>query len=175
MRTVTVARRVVGGVVTGFVLGMAVVVSAPAAFGWRTLTVMSGSMTPTIRTGDAVVVRPVRPATIRRGDIVTFRDPEGADRLITHRVQAIRVEASTIEFTTKGDANNAAERWQVTTQGSVGRVAFRLPRVGYALVPSASPRGRFVLVALPAFLLGALGVVSLWRTRPAPLRADAST
>jgi signal peptidase I len=158
------ARALVGSALFAFVVGMAAMVAAPAAFGWRTLTVMSGSMSPTIHTGDAVVVRPVRPATVRRGDVVTFRDPDGADRLITHRVQAMRTEGGAIEFTTKGDANTGSEQWTVEAGGSVGRVVLRVPRVGYVLVPSASPLGRILLVAVPAALLAGLSLVSLWRT-----------
>lgn len=78
-----------------------------------------------------------------------------------------------VEFTTKGDANRATEQWQVHRDGSVGRVALRIPRVGYVLVPSASPLGRLLLVAVPAVLLGMLGLASLWRTRPAHPGTDA--
>ncbi len=161
-----------GAALFTFVLGMAAVVAAPPAVGWRTLSVMSGSMSPTIHTGDAVVVRPVPPTTLRRGDVVTFRDPEGTGRLITHRVQAFRAQGSTIEFTTQGDANSGTEQWTVDRSGSVGRVVLRIPRAGYLLVPSATPIGRLVLVALPVVALAALGLAALWR-KPSQVHAHA--
>jgi signal peptidase len=160
-------RGLLAGIVVGFLMGMALAVVAPAAVGWRTLSVMSGSMSPAIATGDAVVTRPVRPSSLRAGDVVTFRDPEGTDRLITHRVRWVRSLDKTVEITTKGDANNTGERWQVAVDGRVGRVVARLPRAGFVLAPSASPLGRLALVALPTFLLGALSLVGIWRTKPA--------
>lgn len=149
-----------------FACVVAAAVVVPSVFGWRALSVMSGSMAPSIGTGDAVVVRPVDPATLQTGDVVTFRDPEGTERLITHRVRGFRVHGAYVEVTTQGDANNTTERWQVPTRGTVGRVVYRLPKLGYVLVPSASPIGRMLLVAVPAVLLGALTLLSLWRTRP---------
>lgn len=42
-------------------------------------------MSPAFYVGDLIAVTNVRPADIRPGDIVTFRDPEKKDRIITHR------------------------------------------------------------------------------------------
>ena len=164
-RTRRPVRGLLGGVLIGFLAGMALTVVAPAAIGWRTLSVMSGSMSPAIETGDAVLTRPVAPASLRAGDVVTFRDPEGTDRLITHRVRWVRSFDGKVEVTTKGDANDTTERWQVAADGRVGRVVVRLPKAGYLLAPSASPVGRLALVAVPTFLLGALALIGIWRTQ----------
>src|ERR671918_635262 len=83
--------------VLGLGAGLLALIAVPLAFDHRPLTVLSGSMEPTLDTGDGVVV--------------TFRDPHG--RLITHRVRAVRERRSGFEFVTKGDANNASERWKI--------------------------------------------------------------
>jgi hypothetical protein len=60
------------------------------------LTVISDSMWPLLRAGDAVRVQPIEPAAIRVGDVVVVR--RGAD-LITHRVIDIDGE----HWVTRGD------------------------------------------------------------------------
>lgn len=158
------------GVVRGSLIGLTLILVAPAAVGWRTMTVMSGSMVPTIATGDAVVSRPVVARSLRPGDVATFRDPEGTGRLITHRVLSVEATKTKVHVTTRGDANNTSESWDVATDGRVGRVLYRVPRVGFLLVPASSPFGRLLLVGLPVVLLGALALVRVWRTeRPQPL------
>ena len=69
-------------------------------------------MEPALRTGDVSVVRSIAPLDARPGDIVTFRDPDNADRLITHRVRAMHVQGDAVVFRTRGDANNVSEHWQ---------------------------------------------------------------
>ena len=77
--------------VLGVMAGLFLSVSVPYLFGERSLTVLSGSMEPQLHVGDVVVVDQVPPLEVRVGDIVTFRDPEDASRLITHRVREIDV------------------------------------------------------------------------------------
>ena len=93
--------------VLGFAVTIAVVaVAAPVALGWRPLAVLSGSMTPTLRTGDEVIVRPVRAESLRIGDVVTFPDPSRDGVLVTHRVRALRIVDGTAHVTTRGDAGS---------------------------------------------------------------------
>lgn len=48
----------------------------PALLNWRLVYVPSGSMEPTIKTGDVVAVRKLPGEAIRRGDIIAFRPPQ---------------------------------------------------------------------------------------------------
>ena len=153
-----------GGALLGVAVALAVAIAGPLVLGWRTLTVMSGSMQPTIHTGDAVVVRPVRADTVRPGDVVTFRDPGGTGRLITHRVRTVRTTDAGVEVTTRGDANTATEQWRTPPRGQVGRVVYRLPTAGYVLAPTASRTGRLAFVAAPALLLALLVLSAIWRS-----------
>jgi signal peptidase I len=150
--------------VIGLVAAVAVAVTAMIPFGGRALTVMSGSMSPAIDTGDVVVSRSVSPLDLRLGDIVTFRDPQDSKRLITHRVRGIRISGGEARFVTKGDANNAAESWVVPSDGKVGLVVYRLPKLGYAFSWLGHPFARLALVVVPALLLGAYEVRRIWRS-----------
>ena len=154
-------------IVIGVFGGIALAVGLPNFFGARSLTVMSGSMEPTIGTGDVVVAGQIPPMDARVGDIVTFRDPLNHARLITHRVREIHVRGDQVTFVTKGDANNNLERWAVPRTGTIGRVSFHVPRIGYMMVWIRSTLGILMLIVLPTLLLGASELWRLWRPRGA--------
>jgi signal peptidase I len=136
--------------------------------GWRSFTVMSGSMQPAIGTGDLIVDERIPPLHARVGDVVTFKDPASPSRLITHRLRSIHVVGGTARMTTKGDANNTVEHWSVPASGRVGRVLYRLPELGYALALTRGRDARLLLIVLPALLLGGLELRRIWRpARPA--------
>lgn len=139
---------------------------APYVLGGSSFTVMSGSMEPSIRTGDVVVDQKIRAVDAKVGDVVTFRDPEGSHELITHRVRRIRVGANGIvSFVTKGDNSNAMQRWTVPADGSIGLVRARVPYLGYALWETRQPLGRLLFVVVPAMLFAATELGRLWRPR----------
>lgn len=154
--------RSLGWLLLGAAAAVLVAVAWIVPFGGRALSVMSGSMSPAIETGDVVVSRPVPPLEIRRGDVITFRDPTDSERLITHRVKEIQITGGEARFVTKGDANNSAERWAVAADGEVGLVVYRLPKLGYALAWLGHPLAKLLLVALPALLLGAYELRRIW-------------
>lgn len=148
----------------GLVVGLILALTVPIGFGYRTMSVLSGSMSPAIEAGDAVVVKGVSPLEARIGDVVTFPDPSRGGRLVTHRVRGIRIVGGQASFVTKGDANNATETWAVAVDGTIGRVAYAVPKAGYILVWGGSPLGRIALIAVPLMLIGALEVARIWRT-----------
>jgi signal peptidase len=165
--------RVAGTVVlwsaAGFLAGLALAARAPGLVGHPTLTVMSGSMEPAIGTGDLIVEERIAPLDAHVGDIVTFQDPETPGRLITHRVRGMRVDNGVVSFQTQGDANNHGEEWSAETGGTIGRVQYRIPRVGYLLHWLTSPAGRLGLLVVPAVLLALSLLGQIWR-RPQPVK-----
>ena len=154
----------------GFLGGLLAAAALPVAFGLRSLTVVSGSMLPTIGVGDVVVVEPIPPAEARVGDVVSFADPEDPRRILTHRVRDLRVDGPTVTFVTKGDANTAEERWRIPVTGTIGRVVYRVPLVGRLLLPAQGRAGRLLLVVVPALALGALELRRIWRRDPGEVR-----
>jgi signal peptidase I len=147
----------------GFAIGIALALALPLAIDARPLVVLSGSMEPALRTGDVSVVRSIAPLDARPGDIVTFRDPDNAERLITHRVRAMRVQGDAVVFRTRGDANNVSERWRVPASGEIGRLMYRIPKLGWVLSYARS-KGVFVLLLGGALaLLLVLELTAIWR------------
>lgn len=92
----------------------------------------SGSMSPVLRPGDLLFIKTIHPASARKGEIVTFRDP-GRDTELTHRVVSVHRQGPSIAFVTRGDANAAAERWSVPASGTIGREVYALTGVGAAI------------------------------------------
>jgi signal peptidase len=157
------------------VLGLLLAAAAPLAIGDHSYVVRSGSMTPAIETGDVVVVRSIDPLEARVGQIVTFKDPDGSGRLLSHRVRAVHRAGDRVRFVTQGDANSAQERWNVPVAGHIGRVLYRIPKLGYALGWTQGPPGKIGLIVVPALLLAGFGLARIWRP-PRPREGpDAST
>ena len=146
-----------------FGLGMLAVVTVPSLFGYRSLTVVSGSMEPTLGTGSVVIDEVISPLDARPGDIVTFQDPL-RPRQLTHRLRRMRVEGDTAYMVTRGDANDVPERWTVQTDGHIGRVVAHLPKLGYVRAALGTRYARLaVLAAVMAF--GLFLLVDMWRPR----------
>jgi signal peptidase len=124
--------------------------------GMGSFVVTGSSMEPTIQKGALVVVEPVSPSVIRRGDIITF-DHYG--QMTTHRVIAIDAAIpANPSFTTKGDANAAADPEPVHFPGQVGIYRASIPLIGYAIV-YAQAYWRFALMVLAALAFLACGVM----------------
>lgn len=157
-----IARVAVAAVVT-VATALALAIALPLAFGARPYTVLTGSMEPTISTGDVVVDERISPLSAQVGDVVTFRDPEDQSRQITHRVVKIRRAGSHLWFVTRGDANNTFERWRIAVDGHLGRVLYTIPMVGYAAVLTRTPLGLALLVIVPALLLALDELLKIWR------------
>lgn len=119
--------------------------------GMGTFVVTGSSMEPEIQKGALVLVEPVSPRLINRGDIITF-DHYG--QMTTHRVIAIDASnAASPTFTTKGDANAVADPEPVHFPGQVGIYRTSVPLVGYAIV-YVQAYGRIALTGVAALVFG---------------------
>ncbi|MDE3103466.1 MAG: signal peptidase I [Chloroflexota bacterium] len=149
------------------VLALLLALTALDLSGHRLFVVDGASMEPAIPRGALIVVRSSVPDAIGVGDVVTF---EHRGATITHRVADVDLAAGARVFTTKGDANEAADPDAVSFEGRVGLLVFSVPVLGYALA-------LLQWVGRPAS--AAVGVViALWalrryRARPFPLAARA--
>jgi signal peptidase len=147
----------------GLLIGLVCAVTLPALFGLKPMTVLTGSMRPTIQPGDMVVDKPVPANQIRVGDIVTYQDPDGS-RTITHRVRSVSISDGKAHVVTKGDANTTVEKWQIPATGKVGRVEYTVPKIGYPVTWSHTRNGRLALVSIPALILAIWALLKIWRS-----------
>jgi signal peptidase I len=139
--------RVVTVVLCVMIIALAAMLAARAA-GYKMLVVRSGSMTPTLRIGDVIITRAIRPNRVQPGDIVTFRDPALNNQLVTHRVVGTAMHANTVAFVTKGDANTAVEHWTISTHGTLGKEIVALPALGRILNTVPTPIALIILLTL---------------------------
>lgn len=130
------------------VLGaIAVTVVIPRASHGAALTVLSGSMAPSIPVGSVVVVRPVDPGTLEVGDVATYQTGPGEDALVTHRVVGIDTGTTPATFTFQGDANRGADLDPVSADQIRGEVWFDVPYLG-AVRDALHGEGGITLVAI---------------------------
>ncbi len=150
------------GLLLSVVLSAVVLIVVPKATGAKPLTVLSGSMTGTYDIGDVVIVRPVDPATLQVGDVITFQPVSDDPALTTHRIVEVTYGSEGTRFVTQGDANGAVDLEPVTPEQVMGEVWYSVPVVGYASVWMASSwLGTVVqLVALGLLLYGASFIVA---------------
>ncbi len=134
----------------------------PRVIGAVPLTVLSASMEPALSAGDLVVVRPVDPADLRVGDVITVQPATGDPTLVTHRVTAVeRVDGAVASVQTRGDANGAADDPVLPAQVQ-GRVLYSVPLVGHL---THNPWARTAAVAaLTGLLIRALRTTATART-----------
>ena len=134
--------------------------------GWHIDAVLSGSMSPSIRTGDLVITRPLPAEEIKAGDIITFFSPLDG-KPVTHRVVRLIVREEGGErgifFRTKGDANEDEDPFIVPSCNVIGKVVFHLPLLGYFLMFLKSRIGFLLLIAIPGAVIIATEMRNLWR------------
>jgi signal peptidase len=143
------ARRVALSVCALIVVGAAAIAGIAWHEGYRIYVVHTGSMTPSLNPGDAVLDRPAS-TSVRRGEVVTFGVHSGPDSVVTHRVASV----SDGGIKTKGDANRSVDPWTVQLSDVVGSKLLTLPYGGYVVVYLQHPQGiASVLTALIAMIL----------------------
>ena len=130
------------------------VMLAPHVLGWRYGILRSGSMSPAMPAGAAIVVAPASRADLHPGDVITYRASENRHVLITHRVFSVAYnEAGDPSYVVKGDGNKAPDAGLVDESQLLGKVVFSFPQLGLIAQRLHAPTAFFLLVALPAALI----------------------
>ena len=152
------------------VVGLAVAVFAllavgPHVLGYRTMTMLTGSMAPMIEPGDVTVVTPVAVEDVTEGMVITYHQPIGDRSLVTHRVVEVQRDAAgAVTVRTKGDANEAIDPWTATLEGDTAyRTRAVIPELGHLIQALRTPvLTQVLLYGAPALLAGWL-LLGIWR------------
>lgn len=126
-----------------FIVGAAVIVLR--IMGYSLLAVETGSMGKAYPVGCLVITESCEPQDIEVGDVITFVAGEDLTT-VTHRV--IEVDAENGFYVTQGDANNAPDDAEVLFENLVGRVRFKIPKVGYAVMFAKTSAGKAAVAAV---------------------------
>jgi signal peptidase len=156
------------------VLTFAVLAVGPHMFGYRTMTMLTGSMAPEINPGDVTIVTPIAVSEVTEGMVITYHRPIEDHSLVTHRVISVDTSPDgTVTVQTKGDANDAADPWTATLEGDTAyQVRAVIPELGHLIQALRAPVvTQALLYGAPALLVGWL-LLTIWR--PARVEEDES-
>ena len=158
----------VRGVMGLAVLAFLLLAVGPHVLGYRTMTMLTGSMGPEIGAGDVTVVTPIAVSDVTEGMVITYHKPIEDRSLVTHRV--VSVETGTdgsVQIRTKGDANPAIDPWAATLQGDTAyEVRAVIPELGHLIQALRTPVvNQVLLYGAPALLAGWL-LLTIWRSTP---------
>jgi len=121
--------------------------------GGETLVIQGGSMAPSLSTGSAVVIERVAVASLRAGDVVSVRIPNGT--VYTHRITRVIDRAGETWLETKGDANAGVDPALVPASWTIGRMTLGFPYVGYLIRLFSLISGVLLVVSMAVSLLAA--------------------
>lgn len=153
--------RIISSVILAFVVAFAVLMLGTRLMGFKTFTIMSGSMEPSYPVGSLVFIKPTNPKELSEGDVITFMADE--ETVVTHRVNAVKVEGGgLLRFQTKGDANSDPDGKLVDSRNVIGQPVFSLPVLGYVAFYVSRPPGIYVSVGIGILLLVTAFVPSLF-------------
>lgn len=99
--------------------------------GYATLEVVSGSMEPTIKIGDMIVID-TKVKEYKENDIITFYDENNS--FVTHRI----IEIDNEKIITQGDANNTKDS-PITNDKVVGKYVKKINGLGFVLKALKNP------------------------------------
>jgi signal peptidase I len=139
----------------------------PHVLGYRTMTMLTASMSPSIDPGDVTIVTPLAVSDVTEGMVITYHIPIGEHQLITHRVISVEHGPDgAVTVQTKGDNNEAADPWSATLEGDTAyQVRAVIPEIGHAIHALRTPAVTTALVyGAPALVAGWL-ILAIWRPR----------
>ena len=144
-----------GGGVVALIVMCAVALVGMRLAGFRTFTVMSGSMEPEYPVGAMIYVKSVDYQSLKVGDVISFVANDDKT-VVTHRIAEIEVDendASVWRFKTKGDANDAVDAKPVHYKNVLGTPVITIPFIGYLAHNIQQPPGIYIALVVGTLLL----------------------
>jgi signal peptidase len=130
-----------------FFIFLVVVFSASILRNIHSFTNISDSMSPAINTGSITIVKQFKSYEI--GDMIAYYTDANHKEIITHRVVSIGGNV----YTTKGDANQVADREIVLPRLVIGRAVLVIPYLGHLIRFTKSQFGSWLLIIFPAIVI----------------------
>jgi signal peptidase I len=121
--------------------------------------VSSGSMVPNLNVNDILIVRDGDSfEDLKVGDIIVFNRPDGADRVIVHRVAEIfdDLYGNHKIIRTKGDANFGSipgTDFPIREDDYIGKVAYVIPGAGVITQVLRPPVNYIIIAAIIALMV----------------------
>lgn len=122
--------RILSTIILNIVLAFLITIVFGFASGYKVLTIISGSMTPTMPKGTAIIIKNIDISQVEVNDVITFMQGESK---VTHRVVEKNVDeqTKTVLLKTQGDAaENQGSHESVTKNNFVGVVVCHVVGLG---------------------------------------------
>ena len=141
-----------------------------SVFGYRFYRIAdTGSMVPTLNTGEIAITRETDPAKLQVGDIISFvsSDPHIKGMINTHRITAIEEVNGESVFTTAGDAhldengNVIDDLYKVHPEDIKGKVVRSSKTVGKIYDVLSNRKLSFCITLLPLIIIVVVAVFEL--------------
>ncbi len=136
--------------------------------------ILTQSMHPTIKAGDMIVDYRNQDGLYNVGDIITFvsSDKFSNGVTITHRIVEILDSGDKIMYRTKGDSNSTADPTPTPKENVIGRVLFKIPKVGFIQQFLVTKTGWIVAIVLPCMGIIVFDIVKLFTRRPKKIKVE---
>ena len=121
----------------------------PDFLGYKPFIVLSGSMEPSIMTGDMVFVKETDPDSLKVGDVIAYKS---GSAVVTHRIVEVKSENGETRYVTQGDANNAADQGMVKPADVEGIYQRRIAGAGNLAMFMQTTTGMILFVVCPLVL-----------------------
>lgn len=129
-------------------------------------TIISPSMTPNIDVYDVVFVKKAEVETLKVDDVITFYSTNAffGTTPITHRiVEVLDVPNSGTMYRVKGDANENADNEKVIPSNVIGKVMFKIPKLGKLQFFLASKTGWLIAIIIPSVVVVFYDIYKLFK------------
>ncbi|MDD7185340.1 MAG: signal peptidase I [Oscillospiraceae bacterium] len=123
------------------------------------LKIITPSMTPTLKTGDFIIVKKVSPESLQKGDIISFysEDSEIYGKINTHRIAGI----TSGEFITRGDANPADDSTPVRKENIIGKYSGKIKFLKWVGSFANSKKLLMLCVIIPTLATAVYEVITI--------------
>ncbi len=128
----------------------------PSVFGYSPLTVLTGSMEPSIHAGDMVIIKNQSEYAV--GDVITYT-VNGGTSSVTHQITESYVEGGVRYFITKGTNNNAEDPNPVALSQVAGKVVLVIPDLGIFLEWLKTPSGLVLIILFACIIVAAAYII----------------
>ena len=126
-----------------------------AVAGFRIFTVVTESMKPEYKVGDAIFTKTIEPSEIKIGDDITYLGMAESfkDKIVTHRVINVeKAEDGTYIFETKGIANPKADP-KINESQIFGKVIYKIKSISYINSIIGNLYGMYFAIFIPFGLI----------------------
>ncbi|MBR3594787.1 signal peptidase I [Candidatus Saccharibacteria bacterium] len=148
-------RSKLGTLATAAVAILAVALVGAKILGFRTFTVMSGSMEPDYPVGSMIYVQPADYKSLQVGDVISYV-ANNDKTVVTHRIVGIEVDEkdpTVLRFRTQGDANSSPDAALVHYKNVLGTPILTIPYLGYIAHNIQQPPGIYITLVAGTLLL----------------------